>query len=508
MNNIFNSKKNIKMLKKMQCSKGISLISLLIAIIVIIILAGIVISSLTKTNIFDLANKARFKHNLSEYNSEFNIWSSNQLISNTGKFDPNDIIATKDFCNYQNKTMKDILPDVKDADLDKIEIIDGKVIEISKPIYTDKEITNMIKNENYIPIASSDELNNIRYNTENTFGQKTKWEGKYIGGVDKKYIQVQNIIMTNYAKNDGWIPIQQDNGTNTKPTYFSGTFDGGGYKILGLYINENDSNINDKDSAIGIGLFSKVISDQTEFRNINIEGFNININITNYITEVDAGSLLGIADNNLNVNGRMNASAFVYPGGIVGKLGDYLNGNELGQTISNCSVDVTFNSAYVGGIATYIESKSKIIFKNINIKGKNIHNDSIMGGGIGMRIESASSISFENCNSSLSFASNDNNAGGFAFECISSINSDSFLCMKDCHVTADLGSNTALNHHIGGLFYRYSCSSPFNTNLNIYFSNCSYEGNLKNSYSMCGGLFGTLDANENIVNIDNSYSTG
>lgn len=79
---------------------------------------------------------------------------------------------------------------------------------ISEPVYTSEEITAKIA-LGYIPISTANELNNIRNNTSNIFGSNTEWESTYIGGLDKNYIQVDNINLDiePYNTGEGWTQV-------------------------------------------------------------------------------------------------------------------------------------------------------------------------------------------------------------------------------------------------------------------------------------------------------------
>ena len=75
----------------MKEKKGISLIVLIVTIIVMIIIAGAIILSLTETNIIDQAEVAVEKHNLSEMKSAASMayadWLANEYESSENKED-------------------------------------------------------------------------------------------------------------------------------------------------------------------------------------------------------------------------------------------------------------------------------------------------------------------------------------------------------------------------------------------------------------------------------------
>lgn len=491
--------------------KGISLIVLVITIIIIIIIAGVIISSMTGRNVIEAANDAIFKHNLSQYNSEFRLWSSNEILRTVGNFNANDVIATNDYGNYNGKTLKDILPDIKKNDLDKIEIIDGNIEQI-KPIYTDKQLDDMIKNQGYVPIASSNELNNIRYNTENTFGQGTKWEKKYTGGVDKKYVQVKEVIMTNYSQGAGWVPIEQDNGQGNSPTYFSGVYDGNGYGILGMHI---DSTNNDQ---VNVGLFSQVSLNTAEYKNIYIQGFDITTGDKCKYT----GSLLGYSNgciktlDNIHVTGKINGKSG-YFGGIIGYIYNHNENAKLDQNILNCYANVNINSSigYVGGIVAYIDSNANITLKNISIKGTiNIMDGGYSVGGIVSYCNNSdgSIISLENCNSSADINVASGYAGGLInyYSCYSSNTSDEnkVICIKNCYVTGNIifKNNKDSNSKAGGLIRQLDAN--YIKSLSVAISDCYYIGNIINVNNATSGLVGYLNNVASNITITNCYSKG
>lgn len=110
-------------------------------------------------------------------------------------------------------SVKDQFGNVNDA-------MNGPVIT-GDSIYTESEIDNLVKEGN-IPILNADDLNNLRESTKQVFAVGTKWEGIYLSGLDKKYIQVSDIDL-------GGIENFEPIGTwNNK---FTGEFNGGGYSI-------------------------------------------------------------------------------------------------------------------------------------------------------------------------------------------------------------------------------------------------------------------------------------
>lgn len=108
--------------------EGISLITLIITIIVIIILAGVVILNLSQNNVPDRAREAVFRQNVANYKNELEMWKATEYGNKMGEFEPETVDATKEAGTYENKKLGDIIKSMKGTDLDKFEISEGKLI--------------------------------------------------------------------------------------------------------------------------------------------------------------------------------------------------------------------------------------------------------------------------------------------------------------------------------------------------------------------------------------------
>lgn len=261
---------------------GISLITIIITIIVIIILSGAVILILTSINPINQANKAKFIQDVASFQDELNLWISNEYTKTLGEFDSNNLDSTKIYGKYKNLKIQEIIKSMSNKYADIFEIQKGKLVyigvdeEVEKWVkenglekgealitpYTEAEITDMIQTQGYIPVASANELNNIRYSVENTFGAGTIWENTYTGGTDKKYIQVKDVDLSIYSTGIGWQPI---GGITEAP--FQGVYDGNSQSINNLFIDNNSYG----------GIFGVACGD---FKNIYIK--NGNLNNTNF----------------------------------------------------------------------------------------------------------------------------------------------------------------------------------------------------------------------------------
>lgn len=208
------------------------------------------------------------------------------------------------------------------------------------PLYSDDEITSMI-DHGYIPIADVTELKNIRYSTTNVFGKGSKWEKEYVGGLDKKYVQINNLDLSSESTGEGWIPLGLN---NVDEPAFTGIYDGNDYAIFNLFIN------NTRDYS---GLFGMADGDNVEFKNVSFK----NVNIT---TTGSAGAMAG----------------FMYHGALVSRV--------------TASGTITSSGTEVGGIMGFFVDEDAVIDKcyaNVTVKA-----DDMAGGLIGANYSSAGII--------------------------------------------------------------------------------------------------------------------
>jgi hypothetical protein len=246
------------------------------------------------------------------------------------------------------------------------------------PLYSDDEITSMI-DDGYIPVANVTELANVRYNTTNVFGSGSKWEKEYVGGLDKKYVQIANIDLSSYNTGEGWIPL----GFSTVAEEpFSGIYDGNDYKVSNLYIN-NTRDYN--------GLFGMADAEGVEFRNIAFD--NVNITATG-----SAGALVGFIYNGTSVS-RVQASGSITStgtevGGIIGFFADEnmlvdkcfanvkvrasdMAGGLIGANYSSAGIirnsyaigSVTADNGGAGGLISQSDGRIENSIANGNVKG-------------------------------------------------------------------------------------------------------------------------------------------
>ncbi len=261
------------------------------------------------------------------------------------------------------------------------------------PIYSNEDISDLINNHDYIPISTANELHNIRYNNEQTFGSGTEWEGTYTGGLGQNYIQVNNI---NLPKYENWTPLGYNESSND--SYFSGIYNGNNLTISNLTILDTRE-VPTSTMQWKIGLFSRVSG---EIENVNV----INANVTtirnehsrsvSYDAGILVGELRGVVRNSRahgNIRTSIDFSWGSSSGGIGGLVGAMRGGG--GSLVDGSIADVNIYSDHhrsggsigVGGLVGYMMStrgNNTIVrnsYANGNIEGK--CNNGGIGGLVG-----------------------------------------------------------------------------------------------------------------------------
>ena len=120
--------------KSLKTSNGITLIALVITVIVLLILAGISISTLSGENgILNRASDAKIMTELSKYKEELNLYKLSKTAENINFIDES-LTAGKAnlFYNTQkseeNGNIKTIIPDISNTYLEQMEIIKGELL--------------------------------------------------------------------------------------------------------------------------------------------------------------------------------------------------------------------------------------------------------------------------------------------------------------------------------------------------------------------------------------------
>lgn len=128
--------------------KGITLVALVVTIVVLLILAGVSLNLLIGNNgIMTRAKQARISNDLSSYKEQLAMFISEKKVENS-EFYESSLTAGKSNLYYNTKTsedektIKDIIKDVKDEYLDSLEVVKGK-------------LTVNTKDKNIIKVAQS-----------------------------------------------------------------------------------------------------------------------------------------------------------------------------------------------------------------------------------------------------------------------------------------------------------------------------------------------------------------
>ena len=124
----------MRIIRKFKNKKGITLVALVITIVVLLILAGVSLNLLIGNNgVFTRAKQAKISNDLSSYTEQLAMFIADKKAENP-EFYESSLTAGKNNLYYNTKTsedektIKDIINDVKDEYLDSLEVIKGKLI--------------------------------------------------------------------------------------------------------------------------------------------------------------------------------------------------------------------------------------------------------------------------------------------------------------------------------------------------------------------------------------------
>lgn len=127
---------------------GITLVALVVTIVVLIILAGVSINLVIGSNgIMSKAKQSKIRTSLASYKEQLGIFIADKKIENTEFYEESltagkTSVAYNTKTNNDEKTIKDIIKNITDEDLEKIEIIKGKLIVNTK----DKNVIEAAQN--------------------------------------------------------------------------------------------------------------------------------------------------------------------------------------------------------------------------------------------------------------------------------------------------------------------------------------------------------------------------
>ena len=334
---------NVDLKKSM---KGITLIALVITIIVLLILAGVSIATLTGENgILTRANDAKEKTEEAEKDEKANLTQTEDLIN-----------------QYVNG-----------VEVEQVTDENPGVLETEG---TDTYVINSI--EDLVFFAND-------VTSENTYEGKTVKLGLNLDfNSTKSYVDANR---TDYGKYgyDGDLKTLLTSGEGFKPieTWY-GTFDGNGKVITNLYINLEANN-----QALRVGLFRL---NYGTIKNFGLDDTNINVKYNSDSNNVMVGSICGynvegIIDscyNNGNITLNETNSNGHYIGGISGN-----NNNVISNCYNKGQIIVYSNatnmaSKYIGGISAQNTTNATLnnSINSANITAEYYNNISAYIGGI------------------------------------------------------------------------------------------------------------------------------
>lgn len=344
--------------------KGITLVALVVTIIILLILSGVAIATLTQTGLFESAKQAKNK------------------TENAQKKENEEITKIEDL-------MYDNINDIEQV--------------------TDKEPGKLEQEENNNDIYIINSIEDLVYfaydvtNGNSYLGKTVKLGINLDFNSSKSYVDAYRTDYTTYGYDgalkekitkDGFIPIGKINYTeNTKEDIlknnsFNGTFDGNGYVINNLKINEKTQK---QDEWEEIGLFTR---NRGTIQNLKLTNVNINLEISNNVFS-SVSALVGVNYATIKqcyVTGKINGITNKYSlniGGITasnwGTILECVNKTNVYSTM-NTNSDV-FPALRIGGIAGINENGGNInnVYNNgeiHNVKSENSTNNYEFIGGV------------------------------------------------------------------------------------------------------------------------------
>jgi len=292
-----------------------------------------------------------------------------------------------------------------------------------------------------------------------------------------------------------WTPIGLDN-----TIFFSGAFDGGGYKISNLTFTY----------AKGFaGLFGSVVQGAL-LKNITLENVNITSTIGGGGNTSNAGALAGYVGydctiDNCNSSGTLtaNETSGTHVGGLIGYL--KVNPPSTGTTtITKCHSSVNVSSFQIlGGLIGYFgysNAGATVLIEDCYATGNMICPTSYAGGGypgyaggfIGSIDNDGSNITIQKCYSTGSVSVADGvtgtyNLGGF----VGRTNGPATQVIKNCYTTGAV--NCPGGAYVGGFAGQLASAAVI--------QNCYTTSTVIGGRSV-GGLLGSIgtDATGNITN--------
>lgn len=325
---------------KRKNDKGITLLALVITIIILLILAGITISTITGDDGTIInASKAKFRTEIRDIEEKIELEEVNH---NNGE-------------DFQFGTLKDLIGR-EDEYNEILYMEDGKLVYLEDKV-SDKqaqwlEEMGINAKQNIIPIYTEEQFKKIGT------GEEIKIEE--VGGeiyqfnMDSHYV-LQNDINLNCSEENQWVPIGGE-GAASASNPFKGILDGKNYRIKGIYINGGEYKALFNYNS---GTIQNLILD---------DGY---INATHFIAGIAAVN--NVSGKIINCINQIEIHASYIVGGIVGRNSGIIENCENREYLAIGSAG--------GGIAG--ENREGAIVKRCFNKNEMLLSDNTIGGIVG-----------------------------------------------------------------------------------------------------------------------------
>ena len=462
--------------------EGITLIALVITIIVLLILAGVTIATLTGENgLLERAEEARnqteegaleeeVQLKMTEKETDKHFGEERELIEYLNEIQDATVeeMATGD--GYYVKRGNATVTVYKDGEVieGKVDIWDGTSSEVPEI----KEFEWYIYNCNQLKFFA-DCVNNGGVLTE---GQKTMVAEK--GYAQDISITEETIV---YLMADLDLGARQEEGTLTRGTAwtpigktstskFNGTLEGNNYSIRGVYINQTEN-------CVGFFGYARNLKNVT-IKNSYILGGNC------------VGGLVGNAltienCHNKNTTVIQQEGNYYVIGGIVGQVQKSIKNCSNTGTVIGKGIHSTYGSR-VGGIIGQQSSNYECIIENCTNSGEVIGSGKFVGGITGY-VNSLSTIN--NCTNSGEVTGEGNNVGGIAG-----------ILFSDITNSYNIGKIEGVGQ-TGGIVGQIGAGCEANI------TNCYNEGEIS-ARSAVGGILGWASPSETSGRIEYNYNKG
>ncbi len=325
--------------------KGITILALIVTVIILIILAGITISTISGDNgIITNTSKAKFTTEVKDIQEQIEL---KEIKSNNGK-------------EYQFGSLEEIIG-ISNEYNNKLCMEDGKLVYIPEKVSENEakwlEEMDIKAKQNIIPIYTKEQFKKIGSNEEVEIEQL---QGEKFVFTKEAHYALQNSIDLGCNDENQWNTL-----LNEYNNSFRGIFEGNNYTISGIYINDEN-----KENQGLFGYNSGTI------QNLKVEGY---IHGKNYISGIAIYNYGKIINCENRVEIYLNAN---YAGGIAAR-----NNGEIENCVNNTQLKL---DSIAGGICGTNDANGKIIkcYNNSEITFV----DFTLGGIVG-----ANSGSIEQC---------------------------------------------------------------------------------------------------------------